>query len=84
MLSDDNSVCDSGLACGGCENFVASRTLPLIAANLGSKDLQSEVTVVAAKNSKREACPGARRSGSASWKWERKDEETGVTWRYKL
>ena len=62
MLSDDNSVCDSGLACGGCENFVASRTLPLIAANLGSKDLPSEVSVVTKQNSKREACPGAERS----------------------
>ena len=40
MFSDDHSVCDSGLAPGGCENFDASRTVSLIAANLGSKDLQ--------------------------------------------
>ena len=39
-FSDDNSVCDSGLAPGGCENFDSSRTVSLIAANLGSKDLQ--------------------------------------------
>ena len=37
------------LASGGCEIFDASRTLSLINANLGSKDLQSEVTVVAKK-----------------------------------
>ena len=51
-LSDDNSVCDSVLAPGGCEIFDASRTVSLIAANLGSKDFQSEVSVVAEKNSK--------------------------------
>ena len=37
---------------------------------------------MAVKNSKRWECPVDGRSGSASWKWERKDEETGVTWRY--
>ena len=45
------------LASGGSEFFDASRTLSLIAANLGSKDIQSEVTVVAEKNSKRWWCP---------------------------
>ena len=38
-FSDDNSVCDSVLAPWRCENFDASRTVSLIAANLG-KDFQ--------------------------------------------
>ena len=52
------------LAPGGCENFDASRTVSLIAANLGSKDFQSEVSVVAEKISKRRGCPVAGRSGA--------------------
>ena len=63
-LSDNNSVCDSVLVPGGFEISDASRTLSLINANLGSKDLQSEVTVVAKKNLKRHGCPVAGRSGA--------------------
>ena len=37
---------------------------------------------MAKKNPKRWGCPVAGRSGSASWKWERKDGETGATERY--
>ena len=62
-FSDDNSVCDSVLASGRCENFDASRTLPQFAGNLGSEDLQSEITVVE-KNSKRPGMSSAGRSGA--------------------
>ena len=52
------------LAPGSCENLDASRTLPQFAGNLGIEDLQSEVTVVAEKNSKRPGMSCAGRSGA--------------------
>ena len=71
MLSDDNSVCDSVWAPGGCENFDASRTLPLIAANLGSKGLQSEVGQCRGKEIFEEAGMSvAGRGGRISWQWD--------------
>ena len=64
------------LASGGCEIFDASRTLSLINANLGSKDIQREVTVVAKKIFEEVVVLCAGRNGALLEKRERTDEET--------
>ena len=57
-LSDDGGVSDSVLVFGSCENIDCTVSLPKKkAASLGSKDLQSEVIVLAAKNLVERRCP---------------------------